>query len=168
MALLFIALRSVVVYLFIVLAIRIFGKREITQLSIVDLVFVLLLSNAVQNAMVGPDNSLIGGIVAAVALFIVNAILGILLFKSKKLSQLLQGEDILLMYHGRKLRKHMQQVGISDDELQEAIREHGVANENDVDMAVLETDGTISILSHNFSHKTIKKRRIHKTLLQAN
>jgi uncharacterized membrane protein YcaP (DUF421 family) len=168
MDLLFIALRSVVVYLFIVLAIRIFGKREITQLSIIDLVFVLLLSNAVQNAMVGPDNSLAGGIVAAIALFIVNAILGILLFKSRKLSQLLQGEDILLIYHGHKLRKHMQQVGISDDELQEAIREHGVASENDVDMAVLETDGTISILSNNFSHKTTKKRRIHKTLLQAN
>lgn len=168
MEFIFIALRSVVVYLFIVIAIRIFGKREISQLSIIDLVFVLLISNSVQNAMVGPDTSLFGGIIAAASLFVVNTLLSKLLFKSKALNHLLQGEDMLLMYHGKKLSKHMQQAGISEEELQEAMREHGVAEEKEVDMAILETDGSISILSHNYTHKTTRKRRAHKALTQEN
>ena len=68
-------LRAVAVYVFIIIAIRVFGKKELTQLSVIDLVFILLISNAVQNAMVGPDTSLQGGLVAAGALFIANFIL---------------------------------------------------------------------------------------------
>lgn len=151
MTLVFVALRSIAVYLFIVIAIRIFGKREITQLSVIDLVFILLISNAVQNAMVGPDVSLVGGIVAAAALFAVNAVLGILLYKSKKLSHLLQGEDVMLVYKGRTLEKHLRESGISHEELEQAIREHGVADIKDVNLAVLETDGTISILSKSIN-----------------
>lgn len=151
MALLFVAIRSIAVYLFIVIAIRIFGKREITQLSVIDLVFILLISNAVQNAMVGPDVSLIGGIVAAAALFAVNAVLGILLYKSKKLSHLLQGEDVMLVYKGKTLEKHLREAGISHEELEQALREHGVADIKDVNLAVLETDGNISILSKNIN-----------------
>lgn len=166
--LLLIATRSVAVYAFIVIAIRIFGKREITQLSVIDLVFILLISNSVQNAMVGPNTSLLGGIVAAASLFVVNAILGMLLFKSKKLSHLLQGEDVMLIYRGKRLAKHLKEASISEDELEEAVREHGVANIKDVDLAVLETDGNISVLSHNFEHKTTRKRRAHKVLTQEN
>lgn len=151
MTLVFVALRSIAVYLFIVIAIRIFGKREITQLSVIDLVFILLISNAVQNAMVGTDVSLVGGIVAAAALFAVNAVLGILLYKSKKLSHLLQGEDVMLVYKGRTLEKHLRESGISHEELEQAIREHGVADIKDVNLAVLETDGTISILSKSIN-----------------
>lgn len=164
MPLVFVALRSIAVYLFIVIAIRIFGKREITQLSVIDLVFILLISNSVQNAMIGPDTSLLGGIVAAASLFLVNTALGFLLFKSKKLSHLLQGEDIMLVYKGKVLEKHLQEAGITHDELDEAIREHGVANIKAVNLAVLETDGNISILSDEYHHKTIRKRRVHKAI----
>lgn len=164
MALLFVALRSIAVYLFIVIAIRIFGKREITQLSVIDLVFILLISNAVQNAMVGPNTSLLGGIVAALALFVVNTVLGFLLYKSKKLSSLIQGESIMLVYKGKTLEKHLEAAGISHDELEQAIREHGVEDIKDVDLAVLETDGNISILSDNYQHKTVRKRRAHKAV----
>ena len=76
--------RCIIVYLFIVIAIRLFGKKEIAQLSVVDLVFILLISNSVQNAMVGPDSSLIGGLIAAGSLFIVNLILKYVSYKSKK------------------------------------------------------------------------------------
>lgn len=164
----FIALRSVAVYVFIIAAIRIFGKREITQLSVIDLVFILLISNSVQNAMVGPSTSLWGGIVAASALFVVNALLGTLLFKSKKLSHLIEGEDIMLVYQGKILQKHLTTAGITREELNEAIREHGVENVEDVNLAVLETDGNISVLSHNFHQQTSKKRRVHKVLTQEN
>lgn len=164
MELIFVALRSVVVYLFIVIAIRIFGKREITQLSVIDLVFILLISNSVQNAMIGPDTSLLGGIVAAAALFVINTVLGFLLFKSKTLSHLLQGEDVMLVYKGKLLEKHLKDAGITHDELDEAIREHGVAQLKDVNLAVLETDGNISILSDNYKHQTQRKRRAHKAI----
>lgn len=164
MDLVFVALRSIAVYLFIVIAIRIFGKREITQLSVIDLVFILLISNSVQNAMVGPDTTLLGGIVAATALFVVNTVLSMLLYKSKTLTHLLEGEDIMLIYQGKVLPKHLKEAGISIDELHQAVREHGVADIKAVDLAVLETDGNISILSENYHHKTIRKRKAHKAL----
>ena len=164
MELIFVAFRSIIVYLFIVIAIRIFGKREITQLSVIDLVFILLISNSVQNAMVGPNTTLLGGLAAALALFVVNTLLGMLLFKSKKLSNLLQGESIMLIYKGKVLKKHLTEAGISMDELEQAIREHGVENAEKVDLAVLETDGNISILSDNYKHHTVRKRRAHKAV----
>src|SRR5438309_11365713 len=95
--------RSVVVYLFIIIAIRIFGKKELSQLSVIDLVFILLISNSVQNAMVGPNTSLWGGVVAATSLFLVNIILENAFFRSKKLSHLIQGDSIMLVYNGKAL-----------------------------------------------------------------
>src|SRR3954464_5472291 len=101
MDILYIVLRSAAVYLFILLMIRIFGKREITQLSVIDLVFILLISNSVQNAMVGPNNTLLGGIVAASSLFIVNTALEYLVFRSKRFNKFLQGDAIMLIYQGK-------------------------------------------------------------------
>jgi uncharacterized membrane protein YcaP (DUF421 family) len=88
-----IVFRSAVIYLFIILAIRISGKKELAQLSVIDLVFILLISNAVQNAMIGNNSSLFGGIVAATSLLIVNIVLDILFFHSKKLSELFRGNQ---------------------------------------------------------------------------
>ena len=154
--------RSVVVYVFIVAAIRIFGKREISQLSVIDLVFILLISNSVQNAMIGSSTSLDTGLVAAGTLFLVNRLLGLLVFKSKKASSFLEGNPVMLIYHGKVFEKHLQQTEISRDELEAAVREHGVENIAHVDLAVLEIDGNISVLSQNFKHKTIHKRKAHK------
>src|SRR5260221_1142573 len=162
--LLSIAFRSIAVYLFIIIAIRVFGKREITQLSVIDLVFILLISNSVQNAMVGPNTTLTGGIVAAGSLFIVNTILGFFLFKSKTLTHLIEGEDIMLIYKGKILQKHLKTADISLEELEEAVREHGVTDIHHVDLAVLETDGNISVISHNYQQRSTKKRRAHKII----
>src|SRR5258706_15024970 len=93
-------LRSVVVYLFIVFAIRLFGKRELAQLSVFDLVFILLISNSVQNAMVGPDSTLIGGIAAATGLFLINYLFKLLLRKFPQFSDVVQGHSIMLVYNG--------------------------------------------------------------------
>lgn len=168
MPILDVALRSVIIYLFIVIGIRLFGKREISQLSIIDLVFILLISNAVQNAMVGPNTSLWSGIVAAATLFLVNRLLGYLIFRSKKASSFLEGSPVLLIYHGRVLRMHLQKAGISEDELMQAVREHGVEEFSKVDLSVLEADGNISVLSNDFQHRTSRKRRAHKALSQTN
>ncbi len=159
-----IIVRSVIVYLAVVIAIRIFGKREISQLSVVDLVFILLISNSVQNAMVGPNVSLVGGLVAAGSLFVVNRVLGMVMYRSKTASTFLQGSPLLLIYHGHVYGKHLQQAEISLDELQAAVREHGVENTGAVDLAMLESDGNISVLSNGFQKHTMHRRRGHKVV----
>lgn len=156
--------RSILVYLFIILAVRLFGKKELTQLSIIDLVFILLLSNSVQSAMVGSNNSLIGGLAAASGLFIANWILKNLLFRSVFVSRFLQGDPLMLIYKGKVIEEHLRRAEISHRELEAAVREHGVENIAEVDLATLEVDGAISVMSKNFAKRTVKKRRVHKSL----
>ncbi len=160
---LFVVFRSVVVYLFIIGAIRLFGKKELSQLSVIDLVFVLLISNSVQNAMVGPDTTLLGGLVAAFTLFTLNAVLKDLVFKNKGLGKFLEGDPLMLVYKGDVLEEHLLKAKITNSELEASIREHGVHSTKDVDLAILEVDGNISVLSHDFTKKT-RKRRVHKSL----
>ena len=156
---LIIAGSSAAVYIFIVAAVRLFGKKEFSQLSITDLVFVLLISNAVQNAMVGPDTSLLGGLCAAGTLFLVNSTLKYIEYKFPQLSRTVQGSPVMLIYEGEMQVENMQRMKVSVDEIEEAAREHGVAGVEEVSLAVLEMDGNISILSNDFKSKTKRKRR---------
>ena len=156
---LIIAGKSVAIYLFIIVAIRLFGKKELAQLSVIDLVFILLISNSVQNAMVGSDTSLQGGMVAALGLFIANYIFKLFLRKSQKFSNIVQGEKIVLVQDGKILQHGMKCAMMSVDELERAVREHGVNKITDVDLAVLEVDGNISILSNDYKHRSIKPRK---------
>ena len=160
-----IILRAVCVYLFMIIAIRIFGKKELAQLSVIDLVFILLISNAVQNAMVGPNVSLAGGLVAAISLFIVNFILKKLLLRYSGLNKFIQGEPILLVYKGIIKGDNIRKAGISMLELEAAIREHGVDGIENVDLAMLEVDGNISVLSDDFRKRSVKKRKRRKNEL---
>ena len=105
-----IILSSVSVYIFIVFAIRLFGKNELAQLSIIDLVFILLISNAVQNAMVGTDTSLGGGLVAATSLFIVNYVFKRVMYRFPRFNKLIQGEALLLIYNGKINMKILQKL----------------------------------------------------------
>ena len=159
-----IILSSVSVYIFIVVAIRLFGKNELAQLSVIDLVFILLISNAVQNAMVGTDSSLGGGLVAATSLFIVNYLFNRIMYRFPKLSKLIQGEPLLLIYNGKINIKNINKARISMEEIMEVIREHGVARVDQVDLAILEVDGNISVMSNEFKQKTSKKKKAHKTI----
>ena len=156
-----IVVRSVAIYLFILLAIRLFGKKELAQLSVIDLVFILLISNAVQNAMVGSDTSLSGGIIAALALFATNFILKKLLFRSKKISEIIQGKAIMLIYEGVLQEQNLKSSEITMEELEAAVREHGVQSFSKVKLAIMEVDGNISIVSNDFDNQTT--HRSHKT-----
>ncbi|MCW3127019.1 MAG: hypothetical protein JWO03_2677 [Bacteroidetes bacterium] len=164
--LLIIAGKSTVIYLFIIVAIRFFGKKELAQLSVIDLVFILLISNSVQNAMVGPDTSLAGGIAAAIGLFVVNYLLKKLTYSSSFFSKAIQGESIMLIYEGKLLDEHCKIASITKDEVEAAVREHGVQSIADVNLAVLEVDGNISVISDEFKRKTVRKRKAHKALMQ--
>ena len=163
-----VVMRSVAVYVFMVLAIRIFGKKELAQLSVIDLVFILLISNAVQNAMVGNDTSLAGGITAAGALFITNFILKKILYKNKKLGEMLEGKAILLIYKGAVQQHNLDEADITLEELEAAVREHGVMDIQKVDIAMLEVDGNISVISDDFKERStvsvpaMQNRRRHK------
>ena len=155
---------TLAVYLFIVIAIRLFGKKELAQLSVVDLVFILLISNAVQNAMVGPDSTLSGGLVAATTLFSVNYILKYLQYRFPKFGKIVQGDATMLIYKGKIIESHIKKAKISEDELMEAVREHGVGTVKEVDLAILEVDGSISVLSNQYQKKTTKRRKSHKII----
>ncbi len=155
---------TLVVYLFIVIAIRLFGKKELAQLSVVDMVFILLISNAVQNAMVGPDATLSGGIVAASTLFVVNYIFKYLQYRFPKFNKVVEGDAIMLIYNGKVLDSHLKKAKLTVDELLEAVREHGVTSIEEVNLAILEVDGNISVLSDEFKKKTVKHHKIRKAI----
>ena len=160
-----IIIRSAAVYLFMLVALRIFGKKELSQLNTADVILILLISNAVQNAMVGSDSSLYGGLAAATVLFTINFTLKRLMFKYKKFSDFLQEKPEILIHNGTLEFKTLSKLNITSDELREAMREHGVENFKDVKLAMLEIDGNISIISGDKNlRQTHHKRKAHKTL----
>ncbi len=166
-SLLDVALRSTAVYVFMIIAFRIFGKRELSQLSIADLVLIVLISNAVQNAMVGENTSLLGGLTAATVLFSLNMLLGYLMFRFKKIRTLVESEPVTLIYNGKVLRKNLESVLLTMDELNSAVREHGVEKTEDVSLAILEVDGNISVISGDndtLKRTQYKRKRHHKTM----
>ena len=141
-----IPLRTALVYFSILVGVRLAGKREIGQMTAFDLVLLLLLSNAVQNAMTGPDTSVIGGIEAAVTLFIVNALIVYVAFKFPGVQRQLAGKATVLISRGKIEQQNLRTELITQDELLAALREHGVESPADVALAVLEVDGSISVV----------------------
>jgi uncharacterized membrane protein YcaP (DUF421 family) len=164
LSLLIISGKSIIIYVFIVGAIRFFGKKELAQLSVIDLVFILLISNSVQNAMVGTDSTVPGGIAAATGLFVVNYVFKLLLKRFPRFSNLVQGHAVLLIYQGKVLHQNCDSAYFTMDELKAAVREHGIEKIEDVDLAVLEVDGNVSVVSNDFKQKTSRKRRGHRMI----
>lgn len=158
-----IILRSISVYFFMIIALRIFGKKELSQLNTADVILILLISNSVQNAMVGQDTSLLGGLAAATVLFLINFILKKLMYKYKGFSNFMQEKPEILIHDGNLDFKSLSKLNITADELKEAMREHGIENYKDVKLAMLEIDGNISIISGNKNLKqTNYKRKIRR------
>jgi uncharacterized membrane protein YcaP (DUF421 family) len=141
-----IAGKVVVIYVFLVLGLRWLGKRELGQMTIYDLVLIIVLANSVQNAMVGNDNSLGGGIVAALTLLILNRLMTWLLVKFPSLERRVIGEPVLILRAGRLLPGPMRREGLTAEEVMAALREHGLGRPEEAQMAVLEVDGTISVV----------------------
>ena len=164
-----ITLRSVAVYFFMIIALRIFGKKELSQLNTADVILILLISNSVQNAMVGADTSLYGGIIAAFSLFLINFIFKKVMLKSKFIKGLVQDKPEVLIHNGKIEFKTLARLGITSEELEEAMREHGIEYYKDVKLAMFEIDGNISIISGNENLKqTHHKRKVHKSLGELN
>ena len=148
-------IRSVVVYAVLLLGLRIFGKREVGQFTIFDLVLVLLVANAVQPAMTGPDASLAGGLIIIASLLLANALVG-RLDAIPAVHRLLTPPPRVLVTDGKTDSAAMAREEIEDDELMMAVREHGLTELEEVKLAVLESDGSISIIGKD---GTTRKRR---------
>lgn len=161
-----IAFRSLVVYIFMLVAIRLTGKKELSQLNTIDVVLILLISNAVQNAMVGNNTSLLGGLAAAAVLFTLNYLLKKITFKNKKIRDFVFQHPEILIHNGKLNFEKLSHLGITDEEIKEAMREHGIEHYKDVKLAIFEVDGNISIISgnNNLKQTHFKRKKSHKTL----
>ncbi len=138
--------RGAVVYVFLIVLLRLTGKRQVGQLAPFDLVLLLVLSNAVQNAMNGGDNSLLAGMVSAVTLVGLNYLMGVATFRSKKLEALVEGRPEILIHNGKLFEDVMRKARLTHHELNVSLREAGCTCVEDVRSAILENSGDISVV----------------------
>ncbi len=141
--------RPLVVYFFLLAAFRIAGKRELGQMTPFDLIVLLTISNVLQNAMIGPDHSLTGGLIGGLTLFCANGLIGRLALHFPGFSRLLEGEPTLLIENGKVLAKNLRREVMTRTELERAIRKHGLDPATDlpsIKKAILEQDGTVAII----------------------
>ncbi|HEU5399863.1 MAG TPA: YetF domain-containing protein [Terriglobales bacterium] len=141
--------RTACIYVLVLLGVRLTGKREVGQMTPFDLVLLLLLSNAVQNAMTGPDTSLAGGVIAALTLLVLNYVVAEWSGLNRRFRRLVQGSPSLLIHNGALVTAHLAKEHVTVDEIQRACREHGISEITDVALGVLEVDGSISLLKYD-------------------
>jgi uncharacterized membrane protein YcaP (DUF421 family) len=138
-------LRGVVVYVFLILLLRLTGRRQVGQLAPFDLVLLLVLSNAVQNSINAGDNSLVGGLISAATLVIVNYVVGFVAFRNKRLEGLIEGRPQVLIHNGHLFEDVLVHAQLTHHELNSALRRSGCACVEDVHSAILENNGSISV-----------------------
>ncbi len=138
--------RAVIVYVFLLGLLRVTGKRQIGQLAPFDLVLLLVLSNAVQNAMNGGDNSVGGGLISALSLVLLNYTVGLATYRSKRLEAFLEGRPELLIHDGKIDHKVMERAQLTRHELDAALRQAGCLCPEEVHTAMLENNGAISVV----------------------
>ena len=140
-------LRPIIVYVALVVALRLFGKRELAQLNPFDLVVLLSLSNTVQNAIIGEDNSVTGGLIGAFTLLTVNYLVVRFLFRHRRLDQLFEGKPTTLIEHGRLNHRALGKELLTENELRIVANRQGIEHLHDIEHCVLEPGGTFLIES---------------------
>jgi uncharacterized membrane protein YcaP (DUF421 family) len=161
-----IALRTAAIYGVVLLGMRLSGKREVGQMTPFDLTLLLLLSNAVQNAMTGPDTSVLGGIVAAGTLLLLNFLVAEVAGGNRRFRKFVQGQPSLLVHDGKIIPAHMAREHVTMDALQQALREHGIATYHDIALAVLEVDGSISCMKYDDIKPTASTHLARRKILK--
>jgi len=156
--------RSLSVYVAVLVGLRLGGRRELGQLTPFDLVVILLVANAVQNAMVGTDTSLQGGLVSAATLLIVNTGVARLRLRSIRVRRLVEGVPVVLVQHGELVTANLHREGVTEEEVIAAVREHAAIGDlSQVELAVLETDGSVSVVpmtaNVHRSRRRLRQRR---------
>lgn len=161
-----IILRTVIIYLVVLIGVRLSGKREVGQMTPFDLTLLLLISNSVQNAMTGPDTSLAGGVAAACTLLLMNYLIAELSGGNRRFRKLVEGQPSLLVHDGQVITANMAKEHVSVDELERALREHGIENCHEVALAVLEVDGSISCLKYDELNPNATNHLVRRKYLQ--
>ncbi|HYV04656.1 MAG TPA: YetF domain-containing protein [Blastocatellia bacterium] len=139
--------RPIIVYFSLVVLLRLAGKRELAQLNNFDLIVLLTLSNTVQNAIIGSDNSVAGGLIGATSLVMVNYVVVRFFYKHQKLDRLVEGSEDLLIANGKIIRQRLKKELITKSELEAAARKQGFGSLEEIESAVLQPGGSFSFVS---------------------
>jgi uncharacterized membrane protein YcaP (DUF421 family) len=137
-------LHTLIIYFFLIFSLRVVGRRQTGQLTVLDLVIIILLGSAVETAMIAGDVSLTAGLVSAATLLAADRLLTRAVCRSRRLRHLVVGNPILLVHNGHFIEEHLKRAGLVEADVQEAIRERGYADVGELMFAVLETDGSIT------------------------
>ncbi|WP_038038653.1 DUF421 domain-containing protein [Thermorudis peleae] len=154
-----IAVRSLLIYFALLLGLRLFGKRQVGQFTLFDLALVLLVANAVQPAMTGPDSSLTGGLIIIAVLLLANWVVSRLLFLAPPLRHVLEPTPTILAQNGKWIPSALAREGIDQEEAEMAIREHELSDVSETQLVVLEPDGSISVVPKDATVYTSQRRR---------
>jgi uncharacterized membrane protein YcaP (DUF421 family) len=153
-------LRPIFVYIFLVVGLRLSGKRELAQLNPFDLVVLLTLSNTVQNAIIGDDNSVTGGILGATSLLVIDYLVVRLLYSHEKLDQMVEGSPDVLIENGKINYKRLKKELISIEQLAAAARKQGLDDQSDVSRCVLEPGGTLTFVAAKPATEDVRHREL--------
>ena len=153
-------LRPIVIYAFLVISLRLSGKRELVQLNPFDLVVLLTLSNTVQNAIIGEDNSVTGGIIGAISLLAVNYLVVRFLYNHRKLDQLVEGKADVLIDNGKVRTEHLKRELITMQQLSAAARKQGFDDLSEVQQCVLEPGGTLTFIARKPDTEDVRHREL--------
>ncbi len=159
-------LRPILVYVFLIAGLRLAGKRELAQLNPFDLIVLLTLSNTVQNAIIGADNSVSGGMIGAITLLAVNALVVRFLYNHAKIDRFIEGDCAVLIEGGKVLMDQLQKELITLTELESAAHKQGFASLSEIDRAVLEPGGSLSFIGSAPSPETERHQQLVEKLEQ--
>jgi len=159
-------IRPLVVYIFLLVAIRVFGKRELGSMTAFDLIILLTISNVIQNAMIGADNSLTGGLIGAATIFIVNAIVAWLSYRFPAFAWLVQGQPTVLIENGKILERNLAHELLTNEDLREGLARNQIDLDTElgtIHRAELEPDGSITVTRNLGKHHLLQTRRRGKS-----
>jgi len=157
-------LRPLIVYAFLIVALRLAGKRELAQLNPFDLVVLLTLSNTVQNAIIGDDNTVTGGLIGAATLLLVNYLVVRTMYSHSKLERLVEGDEDVLIEKGKVLKGRLKKELITLADLEAAAHRQGFANLSEVERAILEPGGTICFFAKQPVPEELRHREVMERL----
>jgi uncharacterized membrane protein YcaP (DUF421 family) len=140
---------SIVIYLFLILGFRFVGRRQLGQLTVIDLVVIVVMGSAVETAMIHGDVGLGSGIVCAATLLATNRIIALLVHKSRRFRRFVSGGPVLLVHYGKVVEGHLRRAGMTEADLIAAIRERGYSGPEDVKFAIMEEDGEINVIKND-------------------
>lgn len=158
--------RPIIVYIFLIVGLRLAGKRELAQLNPFDLVLLLTISNTVQNAIIGEDNSVTGGLIGAATLLVINYLVARLAYRNQRLDRLMEGAPTVLIDHGVLQKDRLEYELVTQCELETAAHKQGFASLDEIDRAVLDPGGSIAFFAKEPTPQTLRHGEIMKRLDQ--